>query len=182
MGITPLEIRKMEFRKTFRGLDVQEVQSFLEIVADQLESLNRENMSIKEQLRNLEQRLEDYKSMESTLQNTLTSAQKSSEQIRKNAEQEAELIIQNAKLQGETIVERARSQVVEITSEISALNTHRVSIKAQIKSFLEAQLKAIESGEIRYKKVEIDDAFPHIKRKIKTNVPSLDNLFEQKNI
>ncbi|MBN1151235.1 DivIVA domain-containing protein [candidate division WOR-3 bacterium] len=182
MGITPLEIRKMEFKKSFRGFDVQEVQSFLEIVADQLEGLNRENMSIKEQLRSLEQRLDDYKSMESTLQSTLTSAQKTSEQIRKNAEQESDLIIQNAKLQAETIMEKARSQVVEITSEISALNTHKVSIKAQIKGFLEAQLKAIETGEIKYKKVEIDDAFPQIKRKIKTNAPTLDNLFEQKNI
>ena len=145
MTITPLEIRKMEFRKTMRGYDTEEVESFLETIADKLEELLRENMALKEQMRELENRIEEYKNLELTLQNTLTSAQTSVEQIKKNAEQEAELILQNARLQAENILSKVRADVVEMTTEISALNTHRATLKAQMKGFLEAQLKALES-------------------------------------
>ena len=133
-------------------------------------------------MRELERKIEDYRNLEITLQNTLTSAQKSVEQIKKNAEQEADLILQNARLQAENILSKVRADVVEMTTEISALNTHRATLKAQMKGFLAAQLKALESGDINYKKVDIEDSFPRIKRKVKSKAPSLDNLFEETNI
>jgi len=182
MSITPIEVRKMEFKKSMRGFDSEEVESFLEIIADKLEELLRENMALKEQMRELERKIEDYRNLEITLQNTLTSAQKSVEQIKKNAEQEADLILQNARLQAENILSKVRADVVEMTTEISALNTHRATLKAQMKGFLAAQLKALESGDINYKKVDIEDSFPRIKRKVKSKAPSLDNLFEETNI
>ncbi|KQC13593.1 MAG: hypothetical protein APR63_08215 [Desulfuromonas sp. SDB] len=179
MSITPLEIRKMEFRKKFRGYDPEEVINYLETIADNYGELIRENMALKEQLRELEKVIEDYRNLEATLQKTMTSAQKSVEQVKKNSEQEAELIIQNAQLQAENIISNARNSVVEITNEISALNTHKATLKAQLMGFLEAQLKSLENGDMNVKKVDIEDTFPHLKRKIKSKTPSLDNLFEE---
>lgn len=178
MNITPLEIRKMEFKKSMRGLDSGEVQNFLEMVADRMEDVLRESMSVKEQLRLLESKIEEYRNLEATLQSTMTTAQTNSIQVKKNAEQEAELIIQAAKVQAETILEKARNETNRITTEISSLETYRRTINAQLKGFLYGQIKALEEGEIAYKKIDIDETKNLIRRKIKKTTPSLDNLFE----
>ena len=40
MRITPLDIRKQEFRKAMRGLDAEEVYAFLSTVGDEYESIS----------------------------------------------------------------------------------------------------------------------------------------------
>ncbi|NVM02542.1 MAG: DivIVA domain-containing protein, partial [Candidatus Helarchaeota archaeon] len=41
MKLTPLDIKRQEFKKVMRGYDVIEVDAFLEMVADEYESLLR---------------------------------------------------------------------------------------------------------------------------------------------
>ena len=53
MPITPLEIRKQEFRKMLRGYDPHEVRSFLEMVSTELESLLRENAGLNEKVKEI---------------------------------------------------------------------------------------------------------------------------------
>ena len=48
MRITPMDIRQQQFTvKMFRGFDVQEVDTFLEDVAQDYEALMRENTLLK---------------------------------------------------------------------------------------------------------------------------------------
>ncbi|MFQ5630060.1 MAG: DivIVA domain-containing protein, partial [bacterium] len=42
MKLTPLDIKKQEFKKNLRGYDPIEVDAFLEMVANEFESLLRE--------------------------------------------------------------------------------------------------------------------------------------------
>ena len=53
MKITPLDIRKQSFKKAFRGIDPEEVQAFLEMIAEEFERLNLENLDFKERERSL---------------------------------------------------------------------------------------------------------------------------------
>jgi cell division initiation protein len=51
MRISPHDIRQQQFTiRTFRGADPQEVAAFLEDVADDYETLLKENQLLKEQL------------------------------------------------------------------------------------------------------------------------------------
>lgn len=50
MKITPIDIRQQQFGRSFRGLDGREVDSFLNLVSDELETLQRENNRFKEEL------------------------------------------------------------------------------------------------------------------------------------
>ena len=57
MRITPMDIRQQQFTvRMFRGFSVQEVDSFLEDVAQDYEALIKENALLKEQLQILEDR------------------------------------------------------------------------------------------------------------------------------
>ncbi len=59
MPITPLEIRKQEFRKSLRGYDPHEVRSFLEMVSTELENLLRENAGLSEKVKDMDAKIED---------------------------------------------------------------------------------------------------------------------------
>ena len=50
MRITPLDVRKQEFRKAVRGLDADEVQAFLATVADEYEFVLTDNKKLREKV------------------------------------------------------------------------------------------------------------------------------------
>ena len=56
MQITPLDIRKHPFRKTFKGFDPDQVNSFLNMVADEYEKLIRSSNELATQLKSCEQK------------------------------------------------------------------------------------------------------------------------------
>ncbi|HXC66985.1 MAG TPA: DivIVA domain-containing protein, partial [Nitrospiraceae bacterium] len=71
MKITPLDIQQMVFKVSMRGYDKEEVNRFLEELAQTIESLNRDNAVQREKIMFLEQQLAELKRTEATLSNTL---------------------------------------------------------------------------------------------------------------
>ncbi len=147
MRITPLDIRKQEFRKSLKGYDKNEVDIFLEMTAKDMENLVRENKSMHEQLRELDVKVEDYKRMEKTLQDTLTPAQKTTDEIRRNARKEAEMIVKKAKVDASEFLEDVQAQVRDLRNQISALKSQRDGFIAQLRGFLTSQLKMLDEME-----------------------------------
>ena len=76
MKITPLEIQQQQFKgKMFGGLDPDEVDGFLQLVAGEMENLVRENGELKEQNRRLLTEAEDIRQRETSLRETMLVAQ-----------------------------------------------------------------------------------------------------------
>ena len=98
MKITPLDIQQMVFKTGFRGYDKEEVNRFLEEIAETVEELNRENAVQREKIVFLEQQLTELKRTEATLSNTLVSAQSLAEDVKRSAQRESELVIKEAEL------------------------------------------------------------------------------------
>ena len=71
MKVTPLDVRKQEFKKQMRGYDPVEVDTFLEMVAVEMEDLLRQQKESRDRVVELETQLKDYKQIEKTLQQTL---------------------------------------------------------------------------------------------------------------
>jgi len=93
MRITPIDIRQQQFTlKLFRGFDVQEVDTFLEDVANDYEQLLKENALLKEQLMDLEERARGTAEREKVLQETLVTTQRMVEEWKENARREAQLL------------------------------------------------------------------------------------------
>ena len=64
MKISPIEIRQQEFTKKMRGYDPDEVQNFLESLAEELDKLNTENESLKSEVESLTEQISEYKKIE----------------------------------------------------------------------------------------------------------------------
>ena len=67
MKISPIEIRQQEFSKKMRGYDPDEVQNFLESLAEELDKLNTENESLKSEAESLTEQINEYKKIEQNL-------------------------------------------------------------------------------------------------------------------
>lgn len=171
MEITPLDIRKQEFKKSFSGYDKQEVENFLEMIAQQMEDLVRENMTYKEQLRDVERKIDDYRRLEKTLQDTLTSATRTTEDLRKNAEQEGSIILKNARLEAQNIVQTAKRDEDSLRTEIKTLITMKNNFIAKFKGMIEAYSKLLEEETLDHK-VDVNE----INRIIKEHPESVSDI------
>jgi len=151
MRITPLDIRKQPFRHVLRGFDPDAVNSFLEMVASEYESIIRQNDEFATQVKSLEARLESYVKIERVLNETLLTAQKATDEARVNAQKEAELILKDANLRAERYEDEARNRVHEMESELVALRNQRDSFLARFKSMLTTQLNLLDiiSGDLK---------------------------------
>ena len=85
MRVTPLDIRKQEFKKVMRGLDSEEVYAFLNTIADEYEAVLSDNKSLRERLVTLDERLNEFKAIETNLRNTLLTAEKLTHEAKENA-------------------------------------------------------------------------------------------------
>jgi cell division initiation protein len=85
MRMTPLDIQQMVFKVAFRGYDKEEVNRFLEEIAQTVELLNRDDAVQREKIVFLEQQLAELKRTEATLSSTLLSAQSLAEDVKRNA-------------------------------------------------------------------------------------------------
>src|SRR5437867_6674577 len=87
MKVSPLDLRQQRFRSAFRGFDKVEVTSFLAAVADDYEQALRETDRLRQDLTRMEAVLNEHREAERNLRNTLMTAQKLADDIRKNAEE-----------------------------------------------------------------------------------------------
>ncbi len=126
MRLTATDIRQQQFAvRLFRGFDPQEVDAFLEEIADDFEELGRENHLLKEQLVALEERNKGVEGREKTLQETLVTTQKIAEEFKENARREAELVLREAHLRAEKAMQDVREEHAKLTAEIAALRRLR---------------------------------------------------------
>lgn len=144
MRLTPLDIQQKQFPMRFRGFDVDEVYSFLELVREELEGLLRENASMKEQLTRADEQLQEFRHMESTLRETLMTAQQMVEDYKTNARKEAELILKEAELKADSMTKTAQEKVVKIHEDIVDLKGIRRHFKEEIKRLIDSHMKMLE--------------------------------------
>ncbi|MCS7203554.1 MAG: DivIVA domain-containing protein [Thermodesulfovibrio sp.] len=144
MRITPLDIQQKQFKVRFRGFDMEEVYSFLEIIRETLEEILKENAILKEKVALLENQVEEYKKMEQSIRDTLITAQKLVEEYKENAKREAELIVKEAELRAENIIREAQEKVVKIHEDIVDLKGIRRHFKEELRRLIESHLRMLE--------------------------------------
>ena len=145
MNITPLDITQKQFRRVFRGLDPEEVEAFLGLVAVEFEALVKDVVALREDNARKAEEIVEFKSRERALQETLVTAQKASQEIREAARKEAEITISDAELQGEKIVQAAHARFLRIVDDINELKRQRVQFEANVRTLVESHVKLLEA-------------------------------------
>ncbi len=145
MNITPLDITQKQFRKVFRGLDPEEVEAFLSLVAAEFEALVKEALSLREDNHRKAEDIAEFRSRERALQETLVAAQRASEEIREASRKEAEITIADAELQAEKIVQAAHARFLRIVDDINELKRQRLQFETNVRTLVESHVKLIDA-------------------------------------
>lgn len=147
MKLTPIDITNKEFRKMLRGYDPEEVDEFLDQIVEDYEELFKENSLLKEKINAMNEKIEHYSKIESTIQNTLLLAQNAAEQAKVSSQKEADIVIKHANDSAKKILDKAHTDVVSITQEYDRLKQEFVKFRAKFRNFITVQMETFEDLE-----------------------------------
>ncbi len=144
MRITPIEIQQHQFKTRMIGYDTSAVDHFLEMLADELERLYKQNNELKESLSRTRATLEQMRDREKALQQTLITAQQVTEELKENARKEAEIVVAEAHLEGERVVRDANERRVQLISEIQEIKRQKISFETGLRALIENHMKVLD--------------------------------------
>lgn len=145
MKLTPLDIKKQEFKKVMRGYDPVEVDTFMDMMANEFEEVLKQQKETRDRSIELDTQLKDYKQIEKTLQQTLLQAQEVTGRTYESARKEAEIIVKDAESRAAKIVEQANSELTRINRELSELRIRRESLIGRMRVLLSAELDLLKT-------------------------------------
>jgi cell division initiation protein len=143
MKITPIDIRQQQFGKSLRGLDPREVDSFLNLVSDELEAATRDNNALKEKLARTDRIVEEYRQRERALKETMITAQKITADIKESARKESEVILSQAEIQAEKIIHAASDRLVAIIGDINETKRQREQLHSVLTGIIESHRRLL---------------------------------------
>lgn len=144
MRITPLNIKKQEFRKSLRGYDTDEVRIYLNSLADDLEDLMRENETLKKNLDEANTHLLEFRRIEKNLQDTLLKAQETTSKSIESTKKQASLIIKEAEIKAQQMLDKSKEGANELRNSIIVLREERDLILAKLKAIVNSQSHLLE--------------------------------------
>ena len=167
MDVTARHIHEKQFHDAWRGYNQEEVDDFLDRVADQMNRLERENVALQERLRDLDQMMAASRSTEDMLKKTLVTAQQAAEEAIATARTKAEELVAEAEARAQraneelkhrvaTAEEEVRRKTAEVERQqlarrretqlsIERLEAFETEIKRRLKAFLEQQLNSLDT-------------------------------------
>jgi len=143
MKLTPLDIHHKEFRHSLRGYAEEEVDQFLDEVADEFERLFKENIDLNEKNDALQAKVNEFELQRHTINNTLMAAQRSADDIVSKANEEGASIVRDAELKAKEVIHNALSQKQKIAAELVRIKQAEEEFRARYKSLLESNLRSV---------------------------------------
>ncbi|MGR3810249.1 DivIVA domain-containing protein [Jiulongibacter sp. NS-SX5] len=167
MKITALEIKQHEFEKSFRGYNIEEVDIFLNNIANEWERTSNEAKMLRMQLEIAEKEAAKLREVEMSLIKTLQTAENTSSKITEQAKNEAESKIEAAQLEAQRIIDQAKQEAAgiisgaeekvsqsqlelqaneeKLTAEIATLKSRKASLITQLKALTSATLEDLKA-------------------------------------
>jgi cell division initiation protein len=146
--LTPLDIESKDFSSSLSGYNKSDVNQFMKEILVSYERMNKENIEMKDKLNMLNDGIQYYKTIETTLQNTLLLAEKTSEEVKAAARSKAESIEKEAEINAARLMTEAKEEIYHINQMRESMVKAYDANKIQIKQFLMAQLEMITKSEL----------------------------------
>ena len=142
---TPLDIENKKFAKQMmNGYSVEEVDNFLDELTLDYEKLYKQSNESENKISELEASIAKYRSLESTLQNTLVMAQSTADEVKKTAQQQPDQIIRDAQSAARAQLMELEQQITIKTKELEEMKKQFDVYKAKMESLLISQLELLK--------------------------------------
>ena len=145
--LTPLDIENKKFSKQMmNGYSVEEVDDFLDELTEDYEKLYKEVAESKNKMEELQENVEKYKGIESTLQNTLVMAQLAADDIKKAAQKEADKILLDSQGDARQTARALDQDIILKKKTLEDLEKQLDVYRAKMESLLISQLELLKES------------------------------------
>src|SRR3712207_1760818 len=159
MAIRPIDVRRKEFASSFRGYDANQVDDFLDALADEFERAYTENVRLRDEVSSLRERLEQFEELEGSIRAALVHAEQAAESLHRSASQEADdlrrsavreadLTIREAKARSHQMLAESSARVERIQESYEALQEAKSNFANDFRHLLKSYLDTMENMEI----------------------------------
>ena len=142
--ITAMEVERQKFNRKVRGFDPEEVTLYLRSVSEEIERLNLENAKMLEENGLLRGQVKEHSEREQTLQQTLVTAQKMSEELKERSQMQADQVMHEARIRAERTLQETQDQLARLEAEISRAKLDRDLFEKRLEATIEEHLKLLE--------------------------------------
>lgn len=142
--LTPVEMQGRALKSGF-GYKKKETDDFLDEIFESYEKVYKENVELKDKLSVLNEGLQYYKDLESTLQKTLLVAEKTAESTKAASLKKAAAIEKNATVKAQMALSDSKKAMDKIQNQTVILMQQFENYRQQYKQILNAQMELLDS-------------------------------------
>ena len=177
MRLTPIQMRKQEFARKFRGFDPEEVDAFLSTAANDFEELLKENMDLRAQRTALTEELQNYRKLEDSLRSLVTQAERAASESNETMRKTAQIIEREAEAKAQMLLNEAKDELSRAKVKLEEVKNLRETILRTVRTILTAQLDMLSSLENEL----LDQTPPAEVLDIKSIIESIEKSKPKKN-
>ena len=158
------DAKNIEFKKSVRGYNTEEVDKFVSEVVATLEQNKKEKVDLVKKLDILAKRIEQYRKDEENVRGALINAEKVKGSAVKEAELKVSSLLEEAKAEAKRIVYDANMSVEDQKTNYLKLQADAVVLREQLLAVYNHHIKMLEdlptAADIGQKKIELDKKYP----------------------
>lgn len=148
--VTAQEVHSITFDKGLRGYNLDQVDDFLDRVAEQLtadeqsiSALKQDNEELKDKLLELAQKLDSYRNDENALKSALLNAQRMGENVIKEARQKGDAIERESRIRSEDILRAGMEKIREQELELERIKSEVAQFKASVLGLYKIHIESL---------------------------------------
>ncbi len=143
--MSPEEILDKKFEKG-RGYDKKEVDDYLQELYQAYKDLYTQNVEYQDQIRTLNNGLQHYKTIETSLQKALILAEKTADETIQTAKLKADSIIREAENRAATYTSDSKAELEAVHGKTIGLMQEYVRYKAQFNKLIQEQIELLNGS------------------------------------
>lgn len=163
MTLMPEDIQSKQFHVRFRGFDVEEVDGFLEQVAENFLMLLEENRTLKAKVDAMNLEIEVFRQDESSFKNAIVSAQKVGDEMKKKSRNEANRLMAQVTAEVTQLRDEANREVAQLEGKVDLLKGMQTKIMGDLRGVLNGYLEQLNDSSLSLGVGESREAAPAAK-------------------
>ena len=144
MSVSRIDVLNRSFAKSLRGYDTDEVDSFLQEIAETLGGLSEERTLLTNRVALLEAELASFRERETTLRDTLMTTQRMTEGLKATAQREAQVIVAEAPARAENIINQSGLKLARLQESILNAKKMKAQLTMRLRSVAEEHLRILD--------------------------------------
>lgn len=166
MPISVKDIKEKDFTSAKHGYSMEEVDDFLDSIAEQVSEVLKENLILKDKLskaqsapapapvivekESVKSDLDDeeyFKNLQNAMRESLINTQRIAEESRKKAEKDASDLLSSARAKADALTAEARTETDALKAEAQQVRDAIAKYRADFRTLIEDQLKVLKTRE-----------------------------------